>query len=386
MASADKPRVRHGWLAGAVVLVLALGIVLGWHFVVAPREIAKAADKGSTPELVTVAEAKSGTFPVYLNGLGTVQPYETVTVHSRVDGQIVGVYFRQGQTVAAGDVLAKIDPRPYQAALDQAKAKKSEDEADAGAGPCGPPALPNPCKEPVRAEAAGGDPAGDGRSTRRRDRRRPGAIDSASTQLDYTTIHAPIAGRTGFRGIDTGNIIHAADTAGIVTIVQAAADLRRVHGAEEQIQAINQALALGEVRVTALSSDGAQVLSQGRLALVNNAVDETSGTIGMKASFANGDNALWPGLSVSTRLLLRTLKDVVVVPEDALQRGPDGFYVFVVGDDNKVKQQAVKVGDQDGGKAVIAQGLSDGQKVVTEGTIQAAAGNAGEAAERQCRW
>jgi multidrug efflux system membrane fusion protein len=355
-------------MGGAGIAVLALGIILGWHFFAAHREAAKAAAaKGPPPVPVTVAEAKSGNFPVYLNGLGTVQPYETVTLHSRVDGQITEVDFKQGQMVQAGDVLAKIDPRPYQAALDQAKAKKAQDEAavaQARADLKRYQALAKnqfAPKQQVETQQATVDQlvaqiAGD-----------QAAIDSAGTQLDYTTIRAPMAGKTGFRGIDPGNIVHAADTTGIVSIVKLQPISVVFTAPEQQIQALNQALDLGEVHVTALSSDGTQVLSEGNLALVNNAIDEASGTIGMKASFQNKENTLWPGLSVTTRLLIRTLKDVVVVPEDALQRGPDGFYVFLVGPDNKVKQQAVKLGDQGDGKAVIAQGLKDGDKVVTEG-------------------
>jgi multidrug efflux system membrane fusion protein len=372
MVSADKPSQRHRstagrWIAGGVILIFAAGIFVGWHFVAAHRAAQTAAAKGPPPVPVTVAEARSGNFPVYLNGLGTVQPYETVTVHSRVDGQLTEVDFRQGQMVAAGDVLARIDPRPYQAVLDQAKAKKEQDEAALAQARADLKRYQSLAtnqfapKQQVETQQAMVDQliaeiAGD-----------QAAIDSAGTQLDYTTIRAPIAGRTGFRGIDPGNIVHAADATGIVSIVKLQPISVVFTAPEQQIQAINQALALGEVRVTALASDESKVLSQGHLALVNNEIDEASGTIGMKASFENRDNALWPGLSVSTRLLLRTLQNVVVVPEDALQRGPDGFYVFLVGGGNKVTQQAVKIGDQGDGKAVIAQGLKDGDKVVTEG-------------------
>jgi membrane fusion protein, multidrug efflux system len=382
LPSTDKPLARRRWSAGrwiggGLVLVLALAIILGWNLIAAHREAAKAsAAKNPPPEPVTIAEARSGNFPVYLNGLGTVQPYQTVTLHSRVDGQITEVDFRQGQMVKAGDVLVRIDPRPYQAALDQAKAKKSQDEAalaQARADLKRYQSLEKNQFAPVQqvetqqasVEQLVAQIAGD-----------QAQIDSAGTQLDYTTIRAPIAGKTGFRGIDPGNIVHAADTAGIVSIVKLQPISVVLTAPEQQIQAINEALDLGEVHVSALSSDGTQILSQGNLAVVDNAVDQASGTIGMKASFQNGDNALWPGLSVSTRLLLRTLQDVVVVPQDALQRGPDGFYVFVVGADNKVKQQAVKVEAQDDGKAVITQGLKDGDKVVTEGQYKLQQGTA----------
>jgi multidrug efflux system membrane fusion protein len=368
LASAGNSVTNRRWILVAILLAVSIGGYFGWHYFTAGKDGAtRQSTQAPAPVPVTIAEARTADFPVYLHGLGTVEPYETITVHSRVDGEITNIGFKQGQMVAEGDLLAQLDPRPFQAALDQAQSKKGQDEAG----------LTNARADLKRFQMLA---KSDFSSRQQVDTQEAtvaqlvaeikgdqAAIDNAQTQLSYTTIRSPLTGRTGFRQIDPGNIVHATDTSGIVTIVKLQPISVVFTAPEDRVQGINQALAAGTVPVTALSSDGSRVLSQGRLALVNNQIDEASGTIGMKASFENQDNALWPGLSVSTRLLLQTLKNVVVVPEDALQRGPNGFYVFVVGNDNKVQQQEVKVGQQGDGQAVIAQGLSAGQKVVTQG-------------------
>jgi multidrug efflux system membrane fusion protein len=306
-------------------------------------------------------------FPVYLNGLGVVEPYDTVTVSSRVDGEVVKVDFKQGQMVKEGDILAQIDPRPYQAALDQALAKKAQDEAS----------LKNAQLNLQRYSTLAQQ---DFASRQQLDTQQAtvdqliaqikgdqAAVDNAQTQVSYTTIRSPLSGKTGFRLVDPGNIVHASSTTGIVTIVKLQPISVVFTAPEEDIPQINQALAAGAVPVTALSSDGLTKLSQGRLALVNNAVDQASGDIRMKATFENVDNALWPGLSVSTLLLVDTLRQVTVVPADAVKRGPNGLYAYVVGDDNKVETHDIKVGQEGNGLSVVSQGLAPGQKVVTEG-------------------
>jgi len=192
-------------------------------------------------------------------------------------------------------------------------------------------------------------------------------IDNARTQLDYATIRSPLTGRAGFRMVDPGNIVHAADTAGIVSIVRMQPISVVLTAPEDSVPDINKALAADKVSVDALSSDGSKTLSKGTLALLNNQVDQASGTIQMKASFDNQDNALWPGLSVSTRLLVRTAKDATIVAQPAIQHGPDGLFVYVVGQDNKAKKQNVKVSEQNLDDALVADGLSVGQKVVVSG-------------------
>jgi membrane fusion protein, multidrug efflux system len=323
---------------------------------------------------VTVAKVQKADFAVYLYGLGTVEPYKTVSLHSRVDGQIVKVSFKQGQLVKEGDPLIEIDKRAYQAALDQAVAKKQLDQA----------LLDNTTKDLDRLVNAGNlastqQQIDTQRSLVAQQQAQVNADDaviaSAQTQLSYTSITAPISGKMGFRSIDPGNIVHAADANGIATIVQLQPISVVFTAPEEQIPAINAALVADQVTVDALSSDGTRVLSRGHLALIDNAVTESSGSIGMKASFANADQALWPGLSVSTNTLLETLKDVMVVPDAAVQHGPDGLFSFVVGGDNKVAMQPIKVSNTGNGKAVVTGGLSEGQTVVVAGQYRLVTGS-----------
>jgi multidrug efflux system membrane fusion protein len=373
---------RRWWLFVALAAILA-GSYVGWRYFATTRMVNAAVDSkttggqkgGEAPIPVTVARVEQADFPVYLNGLGAVQPFTTVTVRSRVDGQIVKVPFKQGRMVKEGDTLVEIDPRPYQAALDQALSKKAQDEAN----------LKNAklildrdvtlaskdivSKQQVDTQQAMVDQLtaqiqGD-----------QAAIENAQTQLSYTTIKAPLTGRAGFRLVDPGNIVHASDQNGIVTIVQLQPISVVFTAPEENVPQINKALEAGTVPVTALSSDGLKTLSEGRLARVNNQVDQASGTIQMKAIFENKDNALWPGLSVATRLLVETLKQVVVVPDDAVQRGPNGLYAFVVGDDNKVAVQAITVSQSGNGASVVQQGLTPGQRIVVAGQYRLLAGS-----------
>jgi multidrug efflux system membrane fusion protein len=331
--------------------------------------------KAPAPIPVTVAEVKTADFPVYLNGLGAVEPYQTVLVRSRVDGEVTKIAFKQGQMVKQGDVLVQIDLRPYQAAFDQAVAKKAQDEAT----------LKNAQLDLVRYAGLAKE---DSVSRQKFDTQQAtvdeliaqikgdqASIDNAQTQVDYTTIRAPLSGKTGFRLVDAGNIVHAVDTTGIVAIVQLEPISVVFTAPEEDVPQINKALAAGVAPVTALSSDGLKTLAQGHLAVVNDAIDPASGTIGMKATFANTDDALWPGLSVSTRLLIDTLKQVTVVPDGAVERGPNGLYTFVVGSDNKVETRAITVGQEGDGQSVVLTGLTAGETVVTAGQYRLVQGS-----------
>ena len=327
------------------------------------------------PIPVTVAQAKKADFPVYLNGLGAVEPYQTVLIRSRVDGAITKIAFKQGQMVKQGDVLAQIDPRPYQAALDQALAKKTQDEASlrdaqlnlqryAELAKKDSVSLQQLDTQQATVDQLTAQIKGD-----------QAIIDNAQTQFDYTTIRSPLTGKTGFRLVDAGNIVHAVDTTGIVTIVQLQPISVVFTAPEEDVPQINKALAAGVTPVTALSSDGLRTLSQGHLSVVNAAIDPASGSIGMKATFENADGALWPGLSVSTRLLVDTLKQVTVVPDGAVERGPNGLYAFVVGGDNKVETRAITVGQEGDGQSVVLTGLTAGETVVTAGQYRLVQGS-----------
>jgi multidrug efflux system membrane fusion protein len=375
-----SPRGRRWPLFIALAAVL-IGAYLGWHYFVTTKDAADdaktiAAKAGASARIpVTVARVQEIDFPVYLNGLGTVQPYDKVTVRSRVDGQIVKVAFRQGQMVKEGDTLVEIDPRPYQAALDQALAKKAQDEANLKNAKLNLDRYVSLAQKDYASRQQVDTQQAMVDQLSAQVKGDQAAIENAQTQVSYTTIKAPLSGRTGFRLIDPGNIVHASDQNGIVTIVQLQPISVVFTAPEEELPQINKALLAGIVPVKALSSDGLKTLSEGRLALVNNEVDEASGTIRMKATFRNNDNVLWPGLSVSTRLLVDTLKQVATVPDNAVQRGPNGLYAFVVGDDDKVGVQAIKVSHSDDGISVVEEGLTPGQQVVVAGQYRLQAGS-----------
>ncbi|WP_061849129.1 efflux RND transporter periplasmic adaptor subunit [Bradyrhizobium sp. DOA1] len=316
---------------------------------------------------VTSFEVKKSDFPVHIYGLGVVSPFKTVTVRSRVDGQITKVFFKQGQMVKEGDPLLQIDQRPFTAALEQAVAKKAQDEASLRNDQLNLERFQKLAKQQFETQQnldtqqalvdqmtaqVKGDQA---------------AIDNAQTNLGYTSIKAPISGRMGFRLVDPGNIVHAADTTGIVTIAQLQPIAVQFTEPEDQLQAIAKAFEAGEVPVEALSSDGARTLSHGRLAIMDNSVNQSTGTIGLKARFDNKDNALWPGLSVNTRMLVDTLRQVVVVPQDGVQHGPSGLFAYVIGDNGKVSSRPIKVGESGDANAVVAQGLNVGDRIVVAG-------------------
>jgi multidrug efflux system membrane fusion protein len=322
---------------------------------------------------VTVATVEKADFPVLLTGLGTVQGFNTVVVRSRVDGQIHEIAFKEGDLVKQGDLLVQIDPRPFQAALDQAKAKKQQDEAN----------LANANLDLQRFTKLGEFATRQQTDTQRSTVAQltaqiaadDAAIFNAQTQLDYATVKAPISGVAGLRQVDVGNIVNASTQTGIVTIAQIEPIAVIFTAPEEQLPYINEAQAKQPLKVTALTTDGKKTLSDGSLAVVNNQVDTTSGTIRLKAVFDNKDHALWPGQSVSTRLLVTTLKDATVAPDEAVQHGTDGLYAFAVNADNKAELRKLKVANSVDGRTLIEQGLKPGERVIVAGQYKVQPGS-----------
>jgi membrane fusion protein, multidrug efflux system len=360
-----------------ILLVLAVAGIgyFGWQrFHVESQEtVANNAQKGPRNAVrVGAAPVEKTDFPVYLTSLGTVQAFNTVVVRSRVDGQIDKIAFKEGQLVNQGDLLAEIDPRPYQATLDQAKAKKEQDEAN----------LANTNLDLQRFIKLGEFATRQQLDTQRSNVQQltaqiaadAAAIANAQTQLDYTAIKAPISGVVGLRQVDIGNIVNAATQTGIVTITQIEPIAVIFTAPEEQLPYINEAQAVAPLKTIAITTDGKKPLAEGALAVVNNQVDSTSGTIRLKAVFENKDHALWPGQSVSTRLLVRTLKAATVVPDDAIQHGTNGLYAFVVNQDSKAELRQVKVSQSIDGRSVVEQGLSPGEQVITSGQFKVAPG------------
>jgi multidrug efflux system membrane fusion protein len=356
------------WIA--VIAVLAAAGYFGWQRYGAEQSSqAENAQKRAAPARTAVpvktAAVEKADFPVYLTGLGTVQGFNTVTVRTRVDGQIDKIAFKEGQQVQQGDVLVHIDPRPYQAALDQAKAKKAQDEAS----------LANANLDLQRFTKLGEFATRQQTDTQRSTVAQltaqlaadDAAIFNAQTQVDYTSVKAPISGVAGLRQVDVGNIVNAATQTGIVTIAQIEPIAVIFTAPEDQLPYINEAQSAEPLKVIALTTDGKKTLSDGHLAVVNNQVDTTSGTIRLKAVFDNKNHALWPGQSVSTRLLLTTLKDATVIPDDAVQHGTDGLYAFSVNQENKAELRKIKVTKSIDGRSVVDEGLSPGQQVIVSG-------------------
>jgi multidrug efflux system membrane fusion protein len=363
---------------GWVLLIAAIGAAgyFGWQKYEANQQAAEAAQKRAAAQRpavpVKIAQVDKADFPVYLTSLGTVQAFNTVQVRSRVDGQITKIAFKEGQFVKAGDTLVEIDPRPYQATLDQAKAKKAQDEAN----------LANANLDLGRYTKLGEFATRQQLDTQRSTVAQltaqiasdEAAIFNAQTQVDYATVKSPIDGIVGLRLVDIGNIVNASAATGIVTITQIEPITVIFTAPEDQLPDIKAALAAAPPKTIALTTDGKKVLSTGTLALINNQVDTTSGTVRLKAVFDNRDHALWPGQSVSTRLLVRTLKDATVVPDDAVQHSSDGLYVYSVNQENKAELRKVKVSQSIDGKSVIDEGLTPGQQVITAGQYKVSPG------------
>jgi membrane fusion protein, multidrug efflux system len=382
-----RQRLRTRLVQLAVALVLAGGLAVAlWSWQRdAPHGATSSQARGAAPAPVHTAIVESKPFPVILNGLGTVQATNTVTVRSRVDGQIDRVAFEEGQMIKEGDLLVQIDPAPFQAALDQAVAKLAQDEAS----------LTNAKQDLQRTSIL----SKQGNATQQLFDQRTAqvasltaqvqadqaAIASAKVQLAYTTIKSPLTGRAGFRLVDPGNIIHANDQNGILTITQLQPISVIFTAPEQQLPSINEALKSGPLKVTAFSSDGQKQLAEGTLKLIDNQVDVASGTIRLKASFENKDGALWPGLSVSTRLLVRVIKNVVVVPDSAVQRGPDGLFAYVVSADGKAQLRDLKVGRIEDAQALVEQGLAAGERIVTSGHYRVQPGASVEIIDGQDR-
>jgi multidrug efflux system membrane fusion protein len=348
----------------------------GWHRHRNEQAAAAAnAQKAQRPAVrVSIAPVEKADFPVYLTGLGTVQGFNTVLVRTRVDGQIDKVAFKEGQMVKQGDLLVEIDPRPYQATLDQAKAKKAQDEAN----------LANANLDLQRYTKLGEFATKQQTDTQRSTVQQltaqiaadEAAISNAQTQLDYSQVKSPISGVAGLRQVDIGNIVNASTQTGIVTIAQIEPIAVIFTAPEEQLPYINEGQAAQQLKVIAITTDGKKPLAEGTLAVVNNQVDSTSGTIRLKAVFDNKNHALWPGQSVSTRLLVKTLKDATVVPDNAIQHGTNGLYVYAVNADGKAELHDVKVSQSIDGKSVIDEGLSPGQQVITAGQYKVSPGTA----------
>ncbi|MDF3933720.1 efflux RND transporter periplasmic adaptor subunit [Pseudomonas citronellolis] len=369
MSPSPASSQRRYWRLALLFLGVALAVFAWRHFVAsAPAKPAEA------PVPVSLAVADQRDLPIWLQTIGTVQALNTVNIKVRVDGELQQLHFQEGQMVKAGQLLAEIDPRPYAAQVLQAKANKARDEAqltvarvnlDRAAKLAAAHAGPSQDVDTLRGQVA------TLQATLQADQ---AALDTAQLQLGYTRIAAPFAGRTGQRLVDAGSIVHASDTGGLLTLTQMAPISLAFSLPQEDLAEVLQANAGQPLQVEALSRDGRQHIASGRLSFIDSQVSSGNGQILFKADFDNADGKLWPGELLSARLLLRTEKAATVVPSGAVQQGPQGSFVYVVGRDQQAQVREVKAGAVVDGLQWIHQGLAPGETVVASGQYRLAPG------------
>ena len=360
--------MRKLLIAAAGLILASLGVWsthIHWRVEAAPQ---KPAPAPAVPVTAGVAEARD--VPVFVRGIGSVQAFNTVAIKSRIDGQIIKVDFTEGHEVKAGDLLFEIDPRPFQAALAQASAAKQKDEAQ----------IASATADLSRTTQL----LGNGFQTRQTFDQQKAAvgqlqaaikqdqaqIDAAQLNLDYASIRSPIDGRTGARLVDVGNIVHATDNTGLVTITQLRPIFVSFTVPQQQIDAIRERQSEAPLETRAYTQDDQRELAVGKLTLIDNQVDAATGTLHLKAQFDNADAALWPGEFVNVRLVISTEKNAVTVPARAVQQGPDGSYLFAIKSDDTVEMRKVEVSQTDQGIAVIRKGLSAGERIVVDGQFR----------------
>jgi membrane fusion protein, multidrug efflux system len=364
------------WRRGSRLAALILALVVGgagavyWYrggFEAADAGRPAARAPGRAPVPVSVAIASRRDVPIYLTGLGTVQPSSSVGIHSQVDGKLQELPFTEGQHVKKGDVLARIDPRLFKAALDQAKAKKAQDEALLGSAQKDLTRFKTLALKNFESQQNVDLQQGKVDQLTAALDADDAAIETAQTQFDYTTITAPSDGRIGVRLVDPGNVVHASDAGPIATLMLAQPAAVMFTLPSRVLDDVRQAMSRGAIEVIAYDQDNRLALSTGKLLLVDNAVDQATSTIRLKAIFANEDDRLWPGEFVNARLLLETRRNVVAVPAAAVQRGPRGLFAWTVTANDTAVARQIQVGPTTGDLTIVTSGLDEGDRVVTEG-------------------
>jgi membrane fusion protein, multidrug efflux system len=359
-------RRRAIFLISASVALIVVGIAT--HWLLSPRTKIQPTTRPSVPVSVSVATRQN--VPVELTGLGAVQASLTVGIRPQVDGTLQDVLFTEGQDVKKGDVLAKIDPRLFKAALDQARGKKAQDAA----------LLVSAEKDLTRYKTLA---LSDSIARQTVDHQQAtvdqlkasiaadeAAIDTAQTQLDYTSIRAPSDGRIGIRSIDPGNVVHVSDAQPIVILMRIRPSAVLFTLPARFLDDVRSALAHGPVVVTAFDQNNRRALSAGKLLLIDDAIDPATDTMRLKAIFPNDDERLWPGEFVNARLSLKTLSDALVIPSTAVQRGPQGLFAWIVTSKDTAEPQPIEVGPTTGDLTVVTSGLGDGERVVTDGQFK----------------
>jgi multidrug efflux system membrane fusion protein len=365
MKAVNPSQRSRFWTVGIAVLVLAGAGWYAWHYF-----HPEAKPQVRVPQVQVISTTvKAQDMPVFQTGVGTVTPRQTVTVKTRVDGQLVQIGFTEGQEVKAGQVLAQLDPRTLQAALQQAQAQRTKDQATLDNARVDMRRITT-----LREQDAATQQQFDTQkalvaqleATTKTD---DALVNSAQVQLGFTTIAAPIGGRVGARLVDIGNIVHATDTGGIVVINQVDPITAVFTVPESAFGQINRAMQnnASNVSVQAFAREGNEMLGTGQLVLLNNTIDTTTGTVQLKAQFSNPKHTLWPGQYVNVRLILGERARALTIPAAAVLRSQDGTYAYVVDADNKAANQPIKVTQIQDGIAIVESGLTEGQRVVVDG-------------------
>ena len=375
----EKTRATSWFIRIAIAVVVLGGLV--WYL---RRGHAAAPDHGSSggsaehrgsgaggrvvPVQVATADRKD--YAVWLDGIGTVAAFQQVTVHTLVDGRLDSVKFVEGQAVKKGDLLEQIDPRPFAVQLHTAEGSLARDQAQLKAAQADLERQKTLHEQNLVAQATVDASAGTEGNFEGAVKVDQAAIEMARLNLDYASIKSPIDGITGVRLVDAGNIVHQTDAGGLVVITQIDPAAVFFTLPQDNLSDISEALAAGSVQVEVYNHDGTAKIATGTLAVLDNQVNASTATMRMKAIVPNPDRALWPNAFVKARVLVRTLKDAIVVPAAAIQQGPTGAYVYVVDDSDTVKMTPVIVTLTQGDTSVVGKGLAGGEKVVTEGASQ----------------
>jgi membrane fusion protein, multidrug efflux system len=356
-------------IGGAAIFALAALAVI-WRLSMHTGVPQAAAQTAGTAIPVTAGTVAVEDVPVFLQGIGSVQAYNTVAVKSRVDGQIVKVNFKEGQEVKVGDPLFQIDPRPYQAALETAQAAKEKDEAQLVGAQLdldryykllAPGWQTKQSYDQQKATVEQFQAAIKGDIAQ---------IENAKLNLGYADIRSPIDGRLGARLVDTGNLVHASDNTPLVMITELKPIFVSFTLPQETLDEVHEQNKQAPLVVRAYSGDGKKQLAEGKLTLIDNMIDQTTGTIHLKARFDNEDERLWPGEFVSLRVVLTVRRGVTTVPQQTVQQGPNGHYAYVIKPDNTVERRDVEVASIQDGIAVVTKGLTAGEQVVVDGQFR----------------
>jgi membrane fusion protein, multidrug efflux system len=367
-----------------LVLVVVIAVATGaasfvlWH---RGQPVAHAATSPAVP--VTVSAVAQRDVPIFLDSLGTVQASNTVAVHSQIDGKLQSVAFVEGQEVHKGDTLAVIDPRALQAALDQAVAKKAQDQAQVIAAQKDLGRFKTLVAKAAETQQNVDQQQGKVDQLKATIDADQAAIESAQTQLSYTTITAPIDGRVGFRQVDAGNIIHANDVNPLTVLTQIRPSIAIFTLPQKNLADVRDAMLREPVQVIAMDQDNTRQLAQGELLLVDNQIDQTTSTIRLKARFANEDDRLWPGEFVRLRVHVDTRAGAVTILPTAVQRGPQGLYAWVIKPDHTAEQRPIEAVPIDSDTTIATKGLTVGEQVVVNGQYRLQAGTRVESKAEQ---